>query len=319
MRRLFKLDQITIIDRFEDPLDNEAFDWSNHGWYETWSVKQFEGIPSPLQWESGDFILGVLPIDETWDFRGIYKLFNAMASNAPRITKLSIGVSADTYLASKQARKGLIAIAPQLSILKCWFESTLHDSPHEMRKVRDSLARISRRARQLEQLSLNLATVSLEFAQNLFRDQEWPVLRILEISGGELNFSILRAISNSHADSLREMRLRKIYLRGDEHWETVAVDLGKILSLDLVALSLLIDDPDIEFLNETDNIHYLDQRRTYQTARGFMQGVSSSHLEMFGDMDGSTVARQKHKNTHTSDFEDICERYQRIEVEDDIL
>ena len=46
-QRLFKLNQITVIDRFEHPLDYEPFSLIDHEWYRSWSAKQFEGTAGP--------------------------------------------------------------------------------------------------------------------------------------------------------------------------------------------------------------------------------------------------------------------------------
>ena len=238
-------------------------------------------------------------------------------SHAPKITKLAIGgqispLTADIYLKSKHARKALMTIAPQLSILKmnCKVDRVAQFWPSEMSKRGNGLAQILHEARHLEQLFLTLAPISLKFAQDLFQDQEWPVLRILDLNSGELDLPILKNISNSHANTLRELRLCKISLRGDDHWETLAEELGKHLSLILVALSCL---------NDGRNLSAIGHSRTYVTARNFMQRFISRNLEVFGDMDGAIMAWQRYEHACTLELESVCNKYYRIEVEEDGL
>ena len=308
MKQLPNVEWISILDDFEHT-DYSPFLWDSDEWhwYYHRSNKSMEGVAKPARWLAAQYTRNASR-DPHWDLKGVENLFQAVRLYAPKIKKLVVGSqmsNLSTEILSRPAPIGAMRkIAPQLTMIKLDCYPPRGDS--SLQWIED-FARILRQATKLEELYITLGRPLIN-AQTIFQDRKWPHLKILDLGDGEVDLDILKAISHSHADVLRELRLRNNFLVGPTNWEEAAAELGKILKLDLIALSSMCDE---------DSIHepYNDPQRVQATARWFMQRVPSSDLGMVGDR-GFVVAWHKQNYKQTSGFIEIYNDRSDIDVEE---
>ena len=89
---------------------------------------------------------------------------------------------------------------------------------------------------------------------------------MLELGDDWTDLRTLKAFLRSHSGVLRELSLRNIYLDGRNTWEQAALELGKLLKLNFIALSSMADA-------ESRRLHenpYIGDFREMQTAISFM-------------------------------------------------
>ncbi|KAG6986640.1 hypothetical protein G7Y79_00075g099120 [Physcia stellaris] len=297
MKQLPNVEWISILDKFRSS-DYSPFlwDYGEWSWYHDRSNKSMEGIAKPARWRSARLTRNELE-NHPWDFKGIENLFQAVFLHAPNIKKFVVGCQMSNLsteiFRQPAAVEAMSKIAPQLTMIKLdCTPSRDESSPTWI----EGLTRIFHQATKLNELFITLNR-SLDYAQKLFENRKWPHLKILDLGDGEVDLDLLKAISHSHADVLRELRLRNNFLVGPKDWKEAAAELGKILKLDLVALSSM------------------DVAIAQATARWFMQRVPNSDLGMVGD-GGFVVAWHKQNYTKMSGFIEIFDEYSGIEVED---
>ena len=312
IKQLPNVEWISILDKFTST-DYSPFlwDYDEWDWYHHRSNKSMEGIAKPARWQSAQFTRNALE-NHPWDLKGIENLFQAVLLHAPNIKKFVIGSqmsNLSTEIFSKPAAIGAMSkIAPRLTMIKLDCTPPRDDSsPHWI----EGLTHIFRQATKLTELYITLNR-SLDYAQKLFENRKWPHLKILDLGDGEVDLDILKAISHSHGDVLRELRLRNNFLVGPKDWKEAAAELGKILKLDLVALSSMCDEVSIHGPYDDP---YRAEVIAHATARLFMQRVPNSDLGMVGDR-GFVVAWHKENYKQTSGFIEIYDECSAIEVEE---
>lgn len=145
LKRLPNLTKVSILDKFEHPLDHQPFLWGQHDHekYDLWSHQSFGYAVAPSTWHEAEMArlqdprphakaarsqgrrgeIDPTPIkDFPWDFRGIHNLFTAIAEYVPRLAELYVGcqescLSAEVY--AEDTRMSLWKqIAPRLMALK---------------------------------------------------------------------------------------------------------------------------------------------------------------------------------------------------------
>ena len=132
LKQLPNLTKVSVLDKFEHPLDYQPFLWGQHVHekYDLWSHQSFRQAVAPSTWNGRRH--GIDPTstkDFSWDFRGIHNLFTAIAEYVPRLAGLYVGcqkscLSAEVY--AEDTRMSLWKqIAPRLMALKadCHYDS----------------------------------------------------------------------------------------------------------------------------------------------------------------------------------------------------
>ena len=144
LKRLPNLTKVSILDKFQHPLDYQPFVWDQHEYekYYLWYHESFEYAVAPSTWHEAEMArlqdprphakaryqgrnneIDPTPIkDFPWDFRGLHTLFMAIAEYVPRLAELYVGcqnscLSAEVY--AEDTRMSLWKqIAPRLEALK---------------------------------------------------------------------------------------------------------------------------------------------------------------------------------------------------------
>ena len=261
MKRLPNLQQISILDSFEDAVDISPFISTQHQWYREWSAAQFTGIVEPSR-------LSDLRQNPFWDFRGIQNLCKAVSLYAPKVQNLIFGCelrNMSTARYSKPNIRGMMrSIVPRLRKFKVYCDTSYYEIVDE--QWSKDIASLLYEGQQLNEMALYLD-------RSMTLKGKWPQLRVLEFSCGHLDLPILKGFSQFHADVLRELTLDYVELRGKHSWEEVAEEIGQYWKLNLLSLYCLIDGTDSKELVG-------DVRRLETIARGFMLRIPYDDLSM---------------------------------------
>lgn len=303
LRRLANLKYIWVLDYFADHLDFIPFCWAvdEFRWYHDWSAALCKGIANPSSWYDADMKNeGISIHNAPWDFRGITNLLVAIEEHAPHLRHLSLGcqisrLSAEIYGREENARP-LCKIAPRLTSLKidC-------DMPHPPDLLSDrhfkTMQDIVKNMHHLRSLSLTIPRTSDDFYE-VFWDAKWSHLTILELGDGAWYSEEIEELVSSHADTLRELRLRNIeFIEGDP-WEVVAKRLGQALQLRMVCLMNLADDSRLPSKKEVSD------KRMERSARLFMKRTPDHLLGLKVEY-GTAIAWQKQNFKPAYDFDRI--------------
>ena len=306
LERLPKVTQMSVMDRFEHPLDSQPFMWSQHEWYNKWFSEQHKATARPSRWAEAEYVWAEADYskdvmnDYPWDFQGIDNLFEAAILHAPRIEKILIGgqisnLSADLYNTATVAN-AMAQLAPRLTMLKV---------DCVLARIADGsvLTRILRRADRLQELHITLPN-HFGYVRSLSEGRKWPLLRVLDLGHGDFDYPLLKDFSTSHVDTLREVRFRTVNLRSGEAWEVAATELGKVLKLDLVALSFVSS-------RFGSMYRHVGEERTVVIAQRFMQRIPKHQLGMVGEL-GFVVAWHKQDYTPTLGFDMIRDKMPNV-------
>ena len=117
-----------------------------------------------------------------------------------------------------------------------------------------------------------------------------------------------QAFSMNHTHTLREMRLRNIYLSEPEGWTDAADELGKILRLNFIALASMAD-------GSIDGEPYITREKTESTICRFMQWVPKGQLRLAADGDNMSLAWHVNNFLPSPTLADFINAKQNICVE----
>lgn len=92
-----------------------------------------------------------------------------------------------------------------------------------------------------------------------------------------------QTFSLTHTQTLRELRLRNIYLSEPEGWRDAAEELGKILKLDFIALASMAD-------GMIEGEPYITREIAESAICRFMQWVPKGQLRMASEGDDMSLA-----------------------------
>ena len=202
LARLPNLKRISIVDRYDGPVDYLPYIWTDSEWYfyDEWSAKfhidsqwinfQHESFLPPSRWSD------VASDDENakppWDFRGLEHLLKAALLHAPKLKELLMGcdlsnLSADLFTSEGSAR-ALRKLAPRLTMLRADCTRNSHELNYGFgTSIKNTLKKASR----LEELYMTLPS-NLADWNAIFRKIKWPRLRVLNLGDGAMSFSALK-------------------------------------------------------------------------------------------------------------------------------
>lgn len=84
----------------------------------------------------------------------------------------------------------------------------------------------------------------------------------------------IKAITQTHKCTLRELKLRNVYMFGEEGWADAAKEMGKYLRLRRVSVLGVCD----EVTYERTRVPYLEPEANLAVARSFMQSIPRTIL-----------------------------------------
>ncbi|KAL9580066.1 MAG: hypothetical protein Q9203_006456, partial [Teloschistes exilis] len=264
LRRLANLKYIPVLDYFADHLDFIPFCWAvdELRWYHDWSAALCKGIANSSSCHDADMVNeGISIHNARWDFRGIKNLFVAVEEHAPQLHRFC-------------------------------------DTPHPPDLLSDrhfkTMKDVVQKIDHLRSLSLTITRTSDDFYE-VFRNAKWSHLTILELGEGAWFSEEIEELVSSHADTLRELRLRNVEIIDGDPWEVVAERLGQSLQLHLVCLMNLHD---LKYPSQLTN------KRVERSVRLFMKRAPNHLLDLKVEY-GTAIAWQKQKFKPAYDFDRI--------------
>lgn len=314
--RLPKLQRITVLDRFGNPLDYEQFAWNvdEFRFYHHWSQRLCAGISLPTRWSEADLLNNGAQLEAfPWDFRGIKHLLLAASEHAGHLRELSLGcqmsnLSAAIYTNNEIAMM-LHRIAPRLTNLKLDTRSQSSAPSQHPLDCTEIMMSLLSQARQLTSLAITLPDEgSGGDWTRVFMTLSWPHLKILDLGDGSLGSEAFRAIAKAHSITLRELRLRNVALKVGSlwertSWEDLAAELGRSLRLDFVYMVSMTDHVGLT----AGRSPYLKSVRTSKAARLFMQGIPDKLMCVKETGEGKTLIWHKERFRPSFDLDRVCE------------
>lgn len=163
-----------------------------------------------------------------WDFRGIDRIFVAIAQHAPQVRSLYIGCDTSTLsplmFVRPESAKALATIGPRLTHFKL-NTSSLHGDPRTDFKT--AIKKFLPQAKNLRSLILGFDTFET-YWDDLFATAYLPRLETLDL--GYLGFRSegLQTMIRAHAQTLKHLSLYHAHLSTPKTWENLAVELRSL-------------------------------------------------------------------------------------------
>ena len=179
------------------------------------------------------------------------------------------------------------------------------------------MAPILHEAKHLEPLYIQLSGYTPDLRRNLLK-YTWPRLKMLDLTGGELEASDFKAVCRANAHVLRELRLSNLSIRSTPPtWREIAIDVGAEMNLSLLALSGLVDIVDEDNFSDP----YLDIYDLGRVGRALMPRVGLSQIAAVGTEGDPTeyafvMLWDKNEHLPNPGFDTVCAEHRRMEFND---
>ncbi len=267
---LKNLPNITTVTALDDFL--ESCCWmppktDDHSWYHQRSQCEIAGPIAPTSWtrentnEDDDLT--------KWDVRGVHNLIRAVSKHAPKVAEFTIAseiskAPSSMFEMDQDIHDDACMLAQRLKLFKANVYLSMTDIRDEWLPQEDCLDSLLSHAKELRCLA-----VSGRINIRAFIKQIWPHLETLLVGDIALGADDLKAITQAHKGTLRELTFRNVYLCGEEGWADAAKEIGKYLRLRQVSILGVCDDVSRA---ETGNA-YLEDEVDVAVARSFMQSI----------------------------------------------
>lgn len=160
-------------------------------------------------------------------------------------------------------------MAQRLTSLKMELYLSRGDSEDDWQEQYDCLDGFLSQAKELRCLAM-----SGRIDMTVTKDKVWPHLKTLNWGNLAFGAADLKAITQAHQSTLRELTLRNVYMYGEEGWADAAKEIGKYLRLGLVRVLGVAD----EVTREGTGAPYLEDQTNLAVARSFMQSIPRTTL-----------------------------------------
>ena len=249
---------------YEIYADDRHFQYiEHHQWYSSRSYTEFGFAVPPSKWcpdsrsQYGEHLSWD---DSKWDVRGVHNLFRAISTHCPRLKELRIGSTQykapmTIFNLFDNGTEKYAAMVRDLTKLRLYPYVAKGDNGARQYRC---LGRFLQEAKELRILSSSRWASDFEgwdeaadndaaLVWNLRIDfgfllgKQWPRLTKLTLKQAWVKAGDLMQILRAHTQSLRELHLMDIYLHGNESWEHLGTEIGKILELYSVSISRLSD------------------------------------------------------------------------------
>lgn len=175
------------------------------------------------------------------------------------------------------------------------------------------MAPILHEAKHLEQLYIQLYGYT-PVSRRILLNYTWPRLKMLDLTGGELEASDFKAVCRANAHVLRELRLSHLNIRRTPPtWRELATDVGAEMNLSLLALSALVDEVDEDNYGDP----YLYPGELGRIGRALMPRVGLSQIGAVGSegtpLDPAFVMLwDKTEHVPTPGFDTVCREHKSM-------
>lgn len=209
-----------------------------------------------------------------WDVRGIYNLIRALSEHCQILEQLHIGpYSSHAPMTIFGMDKDLVndacTVAKRLTYLEVNVKKSTSDSIDDVQEFYDCFNKSLTAAKEIRCLAINGRIDS-----KLFKKRVWPYLEKLNLGELAMDATEIKAITQTHKCTLRELKLRNVYMFGEEGWADAAKEMGKYLRLRRVSVLGVCD----EVTYERTRVPYLEPEANLAVARSFMQSIPRTIL-----------------------------------------
>lgn len=231
------IEKVVILDDFAD----------NHPWYEKKVERGMEKreLSSRLScWGNDveyhpDDQFKVRPYQSYFDGRGLSTLFRAMCEQGLEIKELSFGSRLSTVpllMFDTIKPEHMQAMFRHVTVLEVTCDSSRSLQLKTLKEDAQSLKTALKCADEIDTLRIDPNAHSEAF-RDIFLENHWPKLRVLEIRRVTLNAEEIIEFLQAHKDTLRQLFLSGVFLeKSDKNWNDVATLLGQDLNLEDASL-----------------------------------------------------------------------------------
>lgn len=268
LKNLPNITTVIVLDRFCEFRDWVPLRTDDHSWYHRRSQREVAVPVPPSSWDPEE------PRLKKWDARGIQSLIRAVAQHGSHVVQLHLAsefssVPMSTFRMDQDVCDDACKLVRRLTLLKLCLGSSAGCSKVERSEQRSRLDLILSETKNLHCLAMS-GYSNIKPLKNKF----WPHLEILNLGDIHLRADDLKAITQAHKDTLREVSFLNTHIRGDEAWADVAKDIGKYLRLRKIEIYGVGD----EVTRRRNDSPYLEDRVSQAVARSFMQSISRTTL-----------------------------------------
>lgn len=242
----------------------------NHEWYNQTSAEDIGLAIGPSEWpcREGNATIGI------WDTRGIQNLIRALANCSSKVVECFKGSQISIVDMCREDREKACVLAQDLTRLEIYIDANSEYDPEDTdayERRKESLAQILKVAGKLRHFSYDGRP-----DESIFLNLHCSELATLKL--GDMGFvgkNLIR-IFELHKDSLRELRLRNVFLDGQVGWKALGKQMGNFPRLHYFQVWSLGDEVTAE---ETED-PYLEEEVHVELARMTMQWVAKGMLEI---------------------------------------
>ena len=272
LKNLPNITTIIVLDQFFECCDWVPLRTDEHSWYHQRSQRDIAEPVPPVSW-ARDKTSGP---DESnkWDARGFQHLIRAVSQHGHNVVQLHIASESSCAPMSifgmdQDVCDDTCRMVRRLDLLKVHLYISESSSEIEWSEQEDRLNSTLSEAKNLRCLA-----ISGRIEISLLMNKVWPHLEILNLGDFAIHANGLKAIIQTHKDTLREVSFRNIYIFGDEGWADVAEEVGKYLRLRKIRILGVADD----VTRARNDGPYLEDNVSEAVARSFMQSIPRTTL-----------------------------------------
>lgn len=237
----------------------------DHSWY-TERSRHEATVLAPSPWTQQMHPIGATT--KKADVRGIHNLILAASVHCQKLKELQLAsirsyAPTNIFEMDEATYDKACSMVPRLTSLKMNLTvSGIGDE--DWQEQHSCLKGFLSEARELRCCQIN-GRISI----HVFNDTIWPHLETLHWGDLGLSAAEFKNFTQAHKGTLRELKLRNIYIYGEEGWADAAKEIGKHLRLRRVCIFGVCD----EVTREAGETPYLDDATHWAVARSFMQSV----------------------------------------------
>lgn len=249
LRRMPQVTRVSLLYRFDFP-DYIPRSETSHDWYQEQWLSICTPVVWPLPWDDrSNIYLNDTPEDRDWDCRGIRHFFQAVSKHCNSVKELQIGSSAakaplTMFHPSWANTYFLRPIIQNLTSLEIFCSDDQRADPEMTYQKVANLTDILLDSSRLEVFSMSLRTWFMEWIDVIRRPLR-PNLKILDLGNLYVSPLDLLAVIQGSQLTLKEFRLRTIWLDSEKSWSVLADKLGQHLQLHCVTLVDLKQDQEL--------------------------------------------------------------------------
>ncbi|CAF9940276.1 hypothetical protein IMSHALPRED_001819 [Imshaugia aleurites] len=262
LRNFSNIERVIVLDTYHHDHDRSWYDLHFHGPH----------IAKTLKWPRDGH-----PEDDgskKWHIRGIRNLIRTVSVLCQKLKELSLATASSCapmtiFEMDGDEYEKACTMAQRLTSLELNLYVSRNDSHDGWHEQNGGLSKFLSETKQLRSL-----VASGRIDPSVFNDKVWPHLETLSWSNAGLDAKCLKAITQVHKSTLRELRFCNVKLFGDQGWIDAAIEIGKYLRLRCVTVFGVCDEVTMEATGDP----YLEDEINLVVARKFMQSIPNASV-----------------------------------------